>query len=354
MELKKFISKKPFVIAGPCSAESEEQLLQIANEIKETADVFRAGVWKPRTKPNSFEGIGKDALKWLQNVQQQTTMKVATEVATAKHVEQCLKAGSDILWIGARTTVNPFYVQEIAEVLKGVEIPIFVKNPIHPELGLWLGALERLNKAGITQLAAIHRGFYSYEKSAFRNDPKWEMPIKLREEIRELPIICDPSHIAGDRKMIAEISQTAMDLNLNGLMVETHNNPDLAMSDAEQQITPKKLHQILSNLVLRKTKTNDDFLNIKLKEFRENIDVLDRKMVSILSDRKKIVEEIAFFKQENKITIFQLERWFEILKNRKKDAIDFQMEEQMIAEIFELIHKYSILTQTKIMQKNSE
>ncbi len=354
MELKKFISKKPFVIAGPCSAESEEQLLQIANEIKETADVFRAGVWKPRTKPNSFEGIGKDALKWLQNVQQQTTMKVATEVATAKHVEQCLKAGIDILWIGARTTVNPFYVQEIAEVLKGVEIPIFVKNPIHPELGLWLGALERLNKAGITQLAAIHRGFYSYEKSAFRNDPKWEMPIKLREEIRELPIICDPSHIAGDRKMIAEISQTAMDLNLNGLMVETHNNPDLAMSDAEQQITPKKLHQILSNLVLRKTKTNDDFLNIKLKEFRENIDVLDRKMVSILSDRKKIVEEIAFFKQENKITIFQLERWFEILKNRKKDAIDFQMEEQMIAEIFELIHKYSILTQTKIMQKNSE
>jgi len=354
MELKKFISKKPFVIAGPCSAESEEQLLQIANEIKETAHVFRAGVWKPRTKPNSFEGIGKDALKWLQNVQQQTTMKVATEVATAKHVEQCLKAGIDILWIGARTTVNPFYVQEIAEVLKGVEIPIFVKNPIHPELGLWLGALERLNKAGITQLAAIHRGFYSYEKSAFRNDPKWEMPIKLREEIRELPIICDPSHIAGDRKMIAEISQTAMDLNLNGLMVETHNNPDLAMSDAEQQITPKKLHQILSNLVLRKTKTNDDFLNIKLKEFRENIDVLDRKMVSILSDRKKIVEEIAFFKQENKITIFQLERWFEILKNRKKDAIDFQMEEQMIAEIFELIHKYSILTQTKIMQKNSE
>ena len=350
MKIEKFIHKKPYLIAGPCSGESEEQLLQIATKIQDIADVFRAGIWKPRTKPNSFEGVGEKGLQWLKKVQKETELKVATEIATATHVEKCLKAEIDMLWIGARTTVNPFYVQEIAEALRGVDIPVFVKNPIHPELGLWTGALERLNKVGITQLVAIHRGFFSYEKTAFRNDPKWEMPIKLREEVSEIPIICDPSHIAGDRQMIAEVSQTAMDLNLNGLMIETHHNPKNAWSDAEQQITPKKLHQIITNLVLRKTKTDDDFLNIKLKEFRENIDVLDRKMVSILSNRKEIVEKIAHFKQENKITIFQLERWFEILRFRKKDALDFGMNEKMIAEIFALIHKYSILTQTKIMR----
>ena len=354
MKIDKFINKKPYLIAGPCSGESEGQLLETAHLLKGITDVFRAGIWKPRTKPNSFEGVGEKGLQWLNKVQNETGLKVATEVATAGHVEKCLKAEIDMLWIGARTTVNPFYVQEIAEALRGVDIPVFVKNPIHPELGLWTGALERLNKVGITQLVAIHRGFFSYEKTTFRNDPKWEMPIKLREEVSEIPIICDPSHIAGDRQMIAEVSQTAMDLNLNGLMIETHHNPKNAWSDAEQQITPKKLHQIITNLVLRKTKTDDDFLNIKLKEFRENIDVLDRKMVSILSNRKEIVEQIAHFKQENKITIFQLERWFEILRFRKKDALDFGMNEKMIAEIFELIHKYSILTQTKIMRNANE
>ena len=350
MKIDKFIHKKPYLIAGPCSAESEQQLLETAHLIKEITDVFRAGIWKPRTKPNSFEGVGEKGLQWLQKVKKETGLKVLTEIATPQHVEKCLKAEINMLWIGARTTVNPFYVQEIAEALKGVDIPVFVKNPIHPELGLWLGALERLNKAGIKQLAAIHRGFFSYEDSAFRNDPKWEMPIKLRELLPQIPIICDPSHIAGDREMIAEISQTAMDLNLNGLMIETHQNPKNAWSDAKQQITPKKLHQIMDDLVLRKTKTDDDFLNIKLKEFREKIDILDREIVNILSDRKKIVEEIAFFKRQNKITIFQIERWFEILKFRKKDAVDFGMNEKMIAEFFELVHKYSILTQTKIMR----
>ena len=354
MNIKKITNKKPFVIAGPCSAESENQLIRIAKQIKFSADVFRAGVWKPRTIPNSFEGIGQQALQWLNVVQQELGLKVATEVATAKHVELCLKSEIDMLWIGARTTVNPFYVQEIAEALNGVDIPIFVKNPIHPELGLWLGAFERLNKAGIKQLVAIHRGFYCYEKSAFRNDPKWELPIKLREEVRDLPIICDPSHIAGDSEMISEVAQTAMDLNLDGLMIETHTHPNSALSDPQQQITPKKLQQILKQLVLRKSKTNDDFLNIKLKAFREKIDILDRKMVGLLSDRSKIVEHIAEFKQENKITIFQLERWFEILKYRKKDAIDFELDEKMVAEIFELIHKYSILMQTKIMRNNNE
>ena len=350
MRINNFIHKRPFLIAGPCSAESEGQLLETVHLIKEVTDVFRAGIWKPRTKPNSFEGVGEKGLQWLQMARNETGIKVATEIATARHAEKCLKAEIDMLWIGARTTVNPFYVQEIAEALKGVNIPVFVKNPIHPELGLWLGALERLNKAGVTQLAAIHRGFFLYEDTTFRNDPKWEMPIKLREQLPEIPIICDPSHIAGDRKMIAEVSQTAMDLNLNGLMIETHPNPKKALTDAKQQITPRKLDQIMEQLVLRKTKTNDDFLNIKLKAFRENIDILDRELVGVLSDRKKIVEQIAEFKQQNKITIFQLERWFEILKYRKKDALNFEMDENMIAEIFELIHKYSILTQTKIMR----
>ena len=353
MKIDKFIFKKPYLIAGPCSAESEGQLLKTAHLIKDIVDVFRAGIWKPRTKPNTFEGVGEKGLQWLQKIKKETGLKIATEIATPQHVEKCLKAEIDMLWIGARTTVNPFYVQEIAEALKGVRIPVFVKNPIHPELGLWLGALERLNKVGIKKLAAIHRGFFSYEDAAFRNDPKWELLIKLREQLPHIPIICDPSHIAGDSEMIEEVSQTAMDLNLNGLMIETHHKPNEALSDAKQQITPNKLHKIIGNLVLRKTKTDDDFFNIKLNEFRENIDVLDRKIVSILSDRKKIVEEIAHFKQANKITIFQLERWFEILKYRKKDAFDFAMDEKMIAEIFELIHKYSILTQTKIMRNTN-
>ena len=350
MKIEKFISKKPFVIAGPCSAESEEQVLKIAHEIKNTTDVFRAGVWKPRTKPNSFEGRGKGALNWLKKVQQEADLKVATEVATAKHVELCLEAGIDMLWIGARTTVNPFYVQEIAEVLEGVDIPVFVKNPIHPELGLWLGAFERLNKVGVKQLSAIHRGFYSYEKSAFRNDPKWELPIKLREEVRNLPIICDPSHIAGSATLIEDVSQTAMDINLDGLMIETHNNPASALSDADQQITPNHLKEILNNLVVRDTKLRDEVFRNELLNFRNQIDLLDNKIVSILNDRKKIVEEIANFKAKNQLTIFQIDRWFNILHNRKQLAKELGIDEQMIAEIFELIHKYSILTQTKIMR----
>jgi len=350
MKIEKFISKKPFVIAGPCSAESEEQVLKIAHEIKNTTDVFRAGVWKPRTKPNSFEGRGKCALNWLKKVQQETHLKVATEVATAKHVELCLEAGIDMLWIGARTTVNPFYVQEIAEALEGVDIPVFVKNPIHPELGLWLGAFERLNKVGVKQLSAIHRGFYSYEKSAFRNDPKWELPIKLREEVSDLPIICDPSHIAGSAALIEDVSQTAMDINLDGLMIETHNNPASALSDADQQIPPNHLKEILNNLVVRDTKLRDEVFRNELLNFRNQIDLLDNKIVSILNDRKKIVEEIANFKAKNQLTIFQIDRWFDILHNRKQLAKELGIDEQMIAEIFELIHKYSILTQTKIMR----
>jgi len=351
MEIKEFIHKKPYLIAGPCSAESETQLLTIAKAVEGTADVFRAGVWKPRTKPNSFEGIGKEALSWLKTVQQETGMKVCTEVATAKHVELCLESGVDMLWIGARTTVNPFYVQEIAEALRGVDIPIFVKNPIHPELGLWLGAFERLNKVGVKQLAAIHRGFYSYEKSVFRNDPKWELPIKLRKEVRNLPIICDPSHIAGKATLIEDIAQTAMDINLDGLMIESHNNPAIALSDAEQQITPEKLKNIMQNLVLRDTKLRDEQFKGQLLDFRNQIDNFDTQIISLLNNRKQVVEKIANFKNENRLTIFQIERWFEILNTRKENASLLGLDEQMVEELFALIHKYSILTQTQIMRK---
>ena len=351
MEFQKFIHKKPYLIAGPCSAESENQLLTIAKAVEGTADVFRAGVWKPRTKPNSFEGIGKEALSWLKTIQQETALKVVTEVATAKHVELCLESGVDMLWIGARTTVNPFYVQEIAEALRGVDIPVFVKNPIHPELGLWLGAFERLHKVGVKQLAAIHRGFYSYEKVAFRNDPKWEIPIKLREEIRDLPIICDPSHIAGKAALVGDIAQTAMDINLDGLMIETHHNPSAALSDAEQQVTPKELNSIMNNLVLRDTKLRDEEFKGRLLNFRNQIDNFDTKIIELLDNRKQVVEHIANFKNENKLTIFQIDRWFEILNTRKENANLLGVDEQMIEEIFALIHKYSILTQTKIMRK---
>ena len=351
MEFQKFIHKKPYLIAGPCSAESENQLLTIAKAVEGTADIFRAGVWKPRTKPNSFEGIGKDALSWLKTIQQETSLKVVTEVATAKHVELCLESGVDMLWIGARTTVNPFYVQEIAEALRGVDIPVFVKNPIHPELGLWLGAFERLHKVGVKQLAAIHRGFYSYEKVAFRNDPKWEIPIKLREEIRDLPIICDPSHIAGKAALVGDIAQTAMDINLDGLMIETHHNPSAALSDAEQQVTPKELNSIMNNLVLRDTKLRDEEFKGRLLNFRNQIDNFDIKIIELLDSRKQVVEHIANFKNENKLTIFQIDRWFEILNTRKENANLLGVDEQMVEEIFALIHKYSILTQTKIMRK---
>ena len=351
MKIAKFIDKKPFVIAGPCSAESQDQLLQIATNIKSSVDVFRAGVWKPRTLPNSFEGVGKLALGWLKKVKEETGLQVATEVATAKHVELCLDLGIDMLWIGARTTVNPFYVQEIAEALSGVDIPIFVKNPIHPDLSLWIGALERLNNKGITKLSAIHRGFFTYESSAYRNEPKWELPIDLKRNLPDLPIICDPSHISGNTHLIEEITQIAMDLDMNGLMIETHNNPSEAWSDAKQQLTPKQLNNILDKLVLRKKNFEDSNLNNELNFLREKIDILDSELVKKLNLRTSLVKDIANLKLENNITIFQLDRWFQILEERQNQALRNSMDPKMVSDMFKLIHKYSILTQSKIMNK---
>ena len=351
MNIKIPFHKKPWMIAGPCSAESQEQLLATAIAIQSDTDLFRAGVWKPRTRPNSFEGIGQLALEWLQVVKQETDLRIATEVANAQHVEKCLHAEIDVLWLGARTTVNPFYVQEIAEALKGVDIPVLVKNPLHPEISLWIGALERLNKVGVNQLAAIHRGFFTLEQSAFRNEPKWEIPISLKKKCPELPIICDPSHISGNTTMIQEVSQIALDLNMDGLMVETHISPQTALSDAEQQITPSQLANLISSLVLRDTSAEDKNFNIRLKKIRESIDEVDMKLIQVIGERTKLVQEIGRFKKENSVTILQIERWFEILKTRQEMGVSCDLENQMVSELFELIHKHSILTQTDIMKK---
>jgi chorismate mutase len=351
MEIKKQEFTKPLIIAGPCSAESQEQLLTTAQGLKDKATIFRAGVWKPRTRPNSFEGVGEKALEWLKVVKQETALKVATEVANAQHVEACLKAGIDVLWLGARTTVNPFYVQEIAESLRGVDINVMVKNPLHPELSLWVGAIERLNQVGVSQLSAIHRGFFTLEKSAFRNEPKWEIPIKLKRLIPDLPIVCDPSHISGAPQMLGEVSQTAMDLNMDGLMIETHHNPSVALSDSQQQITPVELTLLLDNLILRtSTNTNTEFRTL-LNKLRLEIDSIDKKLVDIVGQRTEIVREIGRYKKENAVTILQIERWFEILKTRKDWGEDSNLDPQMIGELFELIHKHSVLTQTHILNK---
>lgn len=351
IEIKKHEFTKPLIIAGPCSAESQEQLLATAKGLEDKATIFRAGVWKPRTRPNSFEGVGPKALEWLKVVKQETSLKVATEVANAQHVEACLKADIDVLWLGARTTVNPFYVQEIAEALRGVDVKVMIKNPLHPELSLWMGATERLNQVGVSQLSAIHRGFFTLEKSAFRNEPKWEIPIKLKRLVPELPIICDPSHISGAPQMLSEVSQTAMDLNMDGLMIETHYNPSVALSDAQQQITPKELGVLLDNLILRtSTNANTEFRTL-LNNLRTEIDAIDKKLVDIVGQRTEIVREIGRYKKENAVTILQIERWFEILKSRKDWGHDTNLDPQMVGELFELIHKHSVLTQTHILNK---
>jgi len=352
MEIKNQQFTKPLVIAGPCSAESPEQVMATAKGLVNKASIFRAGVWKPRTRPNSFEGVGEKALEWLKEAKAETGLQLATEVANAQHVEACLKAGIDVLWIGARTTVNPFYVQEIAEALKGVDISVMVKNPLHPELSLWMGALERLNQVGIERLSAIHRGFYTLEKSAFRNEPKWELPIKLKRLAPDLPIICDPSHISGSTEMLAEVSQTAMDLNMDGLMIETHHNPSVALSDAQQQITPDQLGLLLDNLILRSSTHPNAQFRSALNKLRMEIDSIDKKLVDIVGQRTAIVKEIGRYKKENAVTILQIERWFEILNSRKEWGEEMTLDPQMIAELFELIHKHSILTQSHILKNN--
>jgi len=347
---------KPVIISGPCSAETEDQMVATAKQIAATGKVhaLRAGIWKPRTRPGQYEGAGQEGLGWLMTAKKETGLPVTTEVANAAHVEACLKAGVDILWVGARTTVNPFSVQEVADALKGVDIPVMVKNPVNPDLELWIGALERLNKAGITKLAAIHRGFSSSEKGPFRNAPMWDMPIELKTRIPDLDIICDPSHIAGNRDLIALICQKALDLDMVGLMIESHINPDAAWSDAKQQVTPAALSKIIDSLVVRTASSDNKMFKDTLSILREQIDVLDDEIMQKLASRMKISEKIGQYKKENNVTILQVTRWEEIIQTRIALGKAMGLDANFTNDLLKLIHQESIQVQTRIMNKVEE
>lgn len=340
---------QPLIISGPCSAESEKQVLETAFELAkiDRVKLFRAGVWKPRTRPNMFEGHGEKALKWLQNVKRETPLKTTVEVANPSHVELALKYEVDVLWLGARTVVNPFSVQEIANALKGVDIPVLVKNPLNPDLSLWVGALERINEAGIQNLAAIHRGFDFFKKSAFRNAPMWEIPIELKRLYPNLPIITDPSHITGKRSLLAEIAQKACDLEMDGLMIESHYKPDEALTDAKQQIKPSDLQNLLNKLIIRERKGDFEF-ETKLEEYRSEIDKLDAEMIDILARRLDIIDSIGKYKKENNITILQLKRWSNIIQERLENGRNLGVDPEFLIKVLELVHKESIVRQTKI------
>lgn len=342
---------RPFLISGPCSAETEEQVMETARQIAalDQVSVYRAGIWKPRTRPNSFEGIGSEGLKWLRRVKQETGLLVATEVANEKHVYEALKYGIDMLWIGARTSVNPFTVQEISDALNGVDVMVLVKNPINPDLDLWLGAIERIARAGITRIGAIHRGFSSYEKTLYRNQPNWQLPIELRRRIPDIPIICDPSHIAGSRQFLHEISQKAMDLNFDGLMLESHIDPANALSDSAQQVTPNDLKELLSRLIYRNANPSDPKLLDVLGELRQQIDVYDDHLLDLLEKRMKVAETIGNYKKENNITILQSTRWDEIINKVLSRAKAKSLSTEFIDTIFKAIHQESINHQMKIM-----
>lgn len=344
--------KRPLVIAGPCSAESEEQVMETARLLKNTdTQIFRAGIWKPRTRPGSFEGVGSKGLKWLKKVKTETRLLTATEVANAKHVYESIKYGVDILWIGARTTVNPFMIQEICEALGGVDIPILVKNPVNPEVEPWCGAIERLEKAGISKIAAVHRGFSSYADTRYRNAPNWQIPIELKRRRPELPLICDPSHICGNRELLLDVSQRAMDLSFDGLMIETHPTPDQALSDAKQQITPETLSALLEQLVLRKIEPGDNGFRHQLEDLRNEIDRLDKELLDILGERMDIASEIGHHKKESGVIILQATRWDQILEQCVKLGEKKGLSEAFIKKIFSAIHQESINTQTRIMNE---
>lgn len=345
---------RPFLIAGPCSAESEEQVMETARELLKLKQVsiYRAGIWKPRTRPNSFEGVGVSGLKWLRKVKQETGLMTGTEVANEKHVYEALKYGIDMVWIGARTSVNPFTVQEIADALKGVDVMVFIKNPINPDIDLWTGAIERIAKAGIKRIAAVHRGFSTFEKTTYRNQPNWQLPIELRRRIPDLPLICDPSHIAGAREYIHEISQKAMDLNFDGLMIESHINPEKALSDASQQVTPSELYELLTRLILRSPSTNDPKLLDVLGELRQQIDVYDDHLIDLLEKRMKVAEKIGHYKKENNITILQSARWDEIVRKAMVKGTGKGLSEELIDTIFKAVHQESINRQMRIMNED--
>ncbi len=340
--------RRPFVIAGPCSAETEEQVMKTAKQLAQKGcHMFRAGVWKPRTKPGGFEGHGEPALQWLKQVREETGMLVTTEVATPAHVELAMKYGIDIMWVGARTSANPFAMQALADALRGIDIPVFVKNPVNPDLELWIGALERLNGAGIKKLAAIHRGFTSYDKTIYRNLPMWQIPIELRRRIPDLAIICDPSHIGGRRDLIAPLCQQAMDLGADGLIIESHCDPDKAWSDAKQQVTPDVLDYILSLLVIR----DDTVTTEGISQLRKQIDELDNQVMDVLAKRMRVCREIGQYKKEHNMTVLQAQRYNEILDKRGAQGTLCGMDSEFIKKIYEAIHEESVRQQIEIINK---
>lgn len=346
---------KPFVLAGPCSAESPTQMREVVQKLAASNIPFiRAGIWKPRTRPGSFEGVGAEALPWLVELKKEFNVKFAIEVANPHHVELALKYGIDLLWLGARTTVNPFAVQEIADSLVGVDIPVLVKNPINPDLALWLGAIERIEKAGISRTGAIHRGFSSLQQSKYRNIPLWQIPLELKSLRTDLPLICDPSHITGNRDLIANVSQKAMDLNYDGLIIETHPNPPEALSDAAQQITPEALIDLLGKLKMRDSSFRNSFSINRLEEIRHQIDNADQEILEAIARRMRLVEEIGHYKKDNNVAIFQLERWKEVFKSRPEWGDAMNLDKEFILDIYRQIHQASIKSQTEIFNGNGE
>ncbi|WP_299488280.1 bifunctional 3-deoxy-7-phosphoheptulonate synthase/chorismate mutase type II [uncultured Allomuricauda sp.] len=340
----------PLVIAGPCSAETEEQVLKIAHELKDTdVNYYRAGIWKPRTRPGNFEGVGAIGLKWLQKVKEETGLKTATEVANRAHVDLALEHDVDLLWIGARSTVSPFIVQEIADALEGTDKVVLIKNPVNPDLSLWLGAVERLYTANIKKLGVIHRGFSTYEKTKYRNIPEWQMAIELQSRFPDLPIINDPSHITGKRDMIFDVSQTALDLNFDGLMIETHHDPDNAWSDAAQQVTPETLVQIMRDLRIRKETDQEAEYNSKLSNLRAQIDVIDNQLVDTMGKRMKISDEIGKLKKQKNVAVLQSNRWNAILGNMILEGEQRGLSEEFVLRMFKAIHQESINHQEKII-----
>src|SRR5210317_2408565 len=340
----------PLVIAGPCSAETEEQVLKIAHELKDTdVNYFRAGIWKPRTRPGGFEGVGALGLKWLQKVREETGLKTATEVANKAHVELALEHDVDLLWIGARSTVSPFIIQEIADALEGTDKIVLVKNPVNPDLALWLGAVERLANANIKNLGVIHRGFSTYEKTKYRNIPEWQIAIELQQKFPDLPIINDPSHITGKRDMIFDVSQTALDLNFDGLMIETHNDPDKAWSDAAQQVTPKVLIQIMKDLKIRKESNSEEDYNKTLNNLRAQIDVVDNQIIDLLGKRMKAADGIGELKKNKNVAVLQSKRWNEILGKMVLEGEEHGLSEEFILRMFKAIHQESINHQEKVI-----
>ncbi len=336
----------PFIVSGPCSAESEQQLLDTAKALANISNVkvFRAGIWKPRTHPKTFEGVGIKGLKWLKSVKKETGLLTAVEVATPKHVEECLRNKVDILWIGARTSVNPFSVQEICSVLKGTDIPVMVKNPVNPDVQLWLGALERINQAGIKKLIAIHRGFFSFKKNLYRNNPLWEIPVELKRLCPDLPVICDPSHICGNKELLLDVSQKALDTGMDGLMIESHINPDIALTDTKQQITPQQLSELIYKLKVHKALGNVNSED-KLKKLRNLIDKLDNELLNIVSERMKVSEKIGRYKNNNNIAIYQKQRWNKMIRNNLIIGNKFGLNKDFLSKFFALIHKESIQRQ---------